>query len=119
MTSGMLTAPSVRYAMRIPKEVSILGHTWIISYKWNLTFKKQKIAGLCEPLTRTISIDRALTKEEKTATFMHEFMHAVLYEYQIGHNHHRISMAKEESLIEALESEILDKFKLRFKYDEY
>lgn len=105
--------------MYIPKEFEINGSLWRVEYKWNLTYKKRKIDGLCEPSTRTIYIDRALSREDKWITFRHEWRHALWHEYDVGHNSSdpkkRLTTDQEEDLQAAIDAEEDSVFTIRWK----
>ena len=102
--------------MKIPKQFEIRGKTWRIEYKWRLTYNKAQVLGLCDFDTRTIYIDRGIDKETKFSTFLHEWLHAVLHEYECGMDNKQspITRDQEEDIIHAIETELVGAFKLRF-----
>lgn len=101
--------------MRLPKRIGIKGNEWQLAYKWRLTLAGKQADGVCDYSTRTIWIDRSLSPELKFAAFIHEFIHAVLWEYDLGHNasKKRITTQLEEEIVSAIETELLACFKLR------
>lgn len=103
--------------MLIPREFAINGTIWRIEYKWNLTYNKSAVDGLLDPATKTIFIDRSLSKEDKWWTFVHEFIHAVLESNEIGHNsnHQPLETSHEEDIITAIESELKNNFTIKWK----
>ena len=101
--------------MKIPKEVTIKGKLWTIEYQWGLKSGNEIIDGLCDPNTRTILIRRELTKEEKPAIFLHEFIHAVFFEAHLSYNDGWVPDIIEEVMCDAIQSSLLDSFNLRSK----
>lgn len=97
--------------MRIPKTILVSGHEWTVEYKWNLRYDNQKCDGLCCHETRTIYLDRSLTKQNKITTFLHEYIHAVIAELNIKRK--SLPMELEELIVEALSQELVGAFKLR------
>jgi hypothetical protein len=101
--------------LKIPKEIKIKGKTWKIEYKWNLNHGGEVLDGECDPNTRTIYIRRELTKEEKPAIFLHEFLHAVFYEAHLSYNDGWVDTLIEEVMCDSIQSALLDGFTLRPK----
>lgn len=105
--------------MMIPKAFAVNGSIWRVEYKWNLTYNKQKVDGLCAPSEKTVYIDRSLSDEEKFWTFVHEWLHAVIEENDLGHNSSekslRLSTDHEERILEALEDELRRNFSIRWR----
>ena len=105
--------------MMIPREFAISGSIWHVEYKWNLTYNKQRVDGLCMPGEKKIMIDRSLSVEDKFWTFIHEFIHAVIDENELGHNspHEDRSLVldHEEEILAALESELRKNFSMRWR----
>jgi Zn-dependent peptidase ImmA (M78 family) len=105
--------------MLIPKTFAINGSIWNVEYKWNLTYNKQPVDGLCDPVSKTIFIDRSLSKEDKFWTFVHEWMHAVLEENGIGHNSedpdNKLTTDQEDRIIATFEAEIKRSFNIKWR----
>lgn len=66
--------------MQLPKTVDILGQTYLVKSSINLYDGKRKVDGLCMPGSKIIQIEVDLDKDQKSATFLHECLHALLYE---------------------------------------
>jgi hypothetical protein len=103
--------------MKLPKSVVIKDQEWQVAYKWRLTHRTKPLDGLCDYKARTIWIDRSLDKDAKFAAFLHEFIHALLWEHDLGHNasKHAIDVDIEEQIVAAIENCLLASFKLRIK----
>ena len=106
--------------MRIPKEFIIKGKLWSVEYKWNLTDKDpggppQRMDGLCVVSRRVIQLDRALPKEEKWPVFLHEYVHAVLFEAHISGLDGPAGDYIEEVICEALADAFVTSFHVRWK----
>ena len=105
--------------MMIPREFAINGSIWRVEYKWNLTYNKQQVDGLCMAGEKKIMIDRSLSAEDKFWTFVHEFIHAVIDENELGHNspHEDRSLVldHEEEILLALEDELKKNFSMRWR----
>jgi hypothetical protein len=101
--------------MKLPKEQLVKDKLWQIAYRWRLTLRGKPVDGLCEYKTRTIWIDRSLDEQAKSAAFLHEFLHALLWEHDLGHNASKnaISLELEEQIVSAIETELLASYKLR------
>jgi hypothetical protein len=101
--------------MRIPKLFFIKENEWGVQFKWNLTYRNQKVDGLTDYTNLVIWIDRALSKEDKWKTFKHEWKHAVFDTYECGFNHSGLSLEdREEAQIRALDIEE-EKFSMRWR----
>ena len=100
--------------MRIPKQINVLGKKWLIKYKWNLSDEEIKCDGLCCYRSRTIFIDRSLPKVDRPQTFLHELLHAIIYEAKL-HNADSFTVEVEEIMVETISSYIMDKFSMRLK----
>lgn len=99
--------------MKIPKTIQVVNKEWRVEYKWNLRYDGHKCDGLCCHETRTIFIDRSLSKQEKEETFLHEYLHAIIAE--LGIKRKSLPIVLEELLVESLSQEIYEKFKLRLR----
>lgn len=99
--------------MRIPKHIMIKGEKWVTKYKWNLKNDKGDLLdGMCCLDTRTIFLDRSLPKEERPQVYLHEIIHALLYEL---HMHLIVNDDTNELLSENLSQFIMKHFSLRLK----
>jgi Zn-dependent peptidase ImmA (M78 family) len=105
--------------MMIPREFALNGSIWRVGYKWNLTYNNSRVDGLCDPVEKLILIDRSLDDESKFWVFIHEFMHAVMDENNIGHNSSdeslRLETRHEEEILLSLESELRRNFSIRWR----
>lgn len=105
--------------MLIPREFAVHGSIWRVEYKWNLTHNKQAVDGLTDPKARVVYIDRSLTKEDKFWTFIHEFVHVVWMENNLGLNADdpstQLSVSLEEHLITSLEAELRGNFSMKWR----
>lgn len=100
--------------MRIPKAITIYGKRWTTNYKWNLFDDEgNRCDGLCCKKTRTITLDRYLKDTEKTSTYLHELLHAVLYELKI--NQTSLDSDVEEIIVAGIEEFIMENFTFRLK----
>ena len=100
--------------MRLPKHINVLGKKWKVSYKWNLTDEGIKCLGLCCHESRTIFIDRTSTKAERPQIFLHELLHAILFEAKLT-DADSFSTEVEEIMVELVSTYLLDKFTMRLK----
>lgn len=99
--------------MRIPKHIDVKGKRWKISYKWNLADDDgTKCDGLCEYKTRTIWLDRAIPKSERPQVFLHELVHALIYELHLTDG---LPNELEEVLAEGFSQYFLETFNVRLK----
>lgn len=68
-------------AGNIRRNFTIKGKEWTVVYQHNLTHPTHgPCYGDTNPDTRTITIERQLSKELKFRTFIHELMHAIHFE---------------------------------------
>jgi len=86
-------------AMKIPKEIKILGVPWIIKQKTYLKHDGEKVNGVCHFDIKEIYIERKLPKDVLEKTYLHELMHAFLYESSLEEP---LKPEYEETLVEAL-----------------
>lgn len=99
--------------MRIPKTILVKGKRWKIFYKWNLMDDDGcKCDGLCEYKARVIWLDRSLLKSEKVQTFLHELVHALIYELHLNTS---LPGEVEEVLAEGISQYFLEIFNMRLK----
>jgi len=100
--------------MKIPKKKNIYGKTWVTQYKWNLRDEKdQPVDGLCDKEHRIILLDRAMSKEDKFRTYLHELVHAVCYELKVDFT--SVSYDVLEIVAEGLADWLFDNTNIRFK----
>jgi len=100
--------------MRIPKQIDVLGKKWKVSYRWRLLDGDIKCDGLCCHTSRTIFIDRSTAKADRPQIFLHELLHAVLFEAKLT-DAESFSCEIEEILVEVVSSYLLDTFAIRLK----
>ncbi len=94
--------------MKIPRSIRIKGNKWLIKHKWNLRNSKgEELDGECDPVNKIIFIDRACTKEEKQAAFIHEMAHAYFVEYGLRAV---ITHDAEEMTVQMVEEMIVERF---------
>lgn len=105
--------------MKIPRQITIHGHKWKIAYKWNLRLgdensRVDRCDGLCDLEAKTIFLDRGLTEDERPKVFMHELLHAIIFEANL-HHAESLSEEVEEILVETIGRFLIDKFHMRLK----
>ena len=101
--------------MNLKKEFYIKGKLWRLEYKWGLRVDGVVCDGLADPNTRTITLRRELSKEEKLETFYHEFIHACLLELHLTGASNRLTEDVEEVLCSGLADILKSTFILRWK----
>ena len=99
--------------MKIPNSIIIEGYKWTIKRKWKLEIDGNSCLGLCSPESRTIFLVHGLEKDEAFEVFMHEYLHAILYEK--GFYLTARTLDAEELLVNGLAKELLRTFRLKFK----
>ena len=74
-------------------KVNILGETWQVKYKTPVInpYTGDMAAGLCDPSTRTIWIEKSLESKMSIITLFHELFHAYtrrsgIYNAQLSHD---------------------------------
>ncbi len=101
--------------MKLREEFSLKGKLWKLKRRWCLRASDgEKVRGLCDFDTRTIWLDRLLVGEEAKLIFMHEVVHAALYEAHLDHNS-GLSAEIEEIIADAVADAFNELFVLRFK----
>lgn len=100
--------------MKIPSEISVKGKLWHISYKWGLQDQGEIVDGLCEVSIRQIYIRRELKREEKWPIFLHELVHAILFEAHLSEDG-GISGFPEEVVCSAVADVFSTLFNMRLK----
>lgn len=93
--------------MRIPKELMIRGKQWAVTYKWRL---EDDADGLTDGANRVIYLRHGLGGEKLT-TFLHELIHAIMYESGIHHT--ELSAAAEELICHNVAEEFTSQFIFR------
>lgn len=102
--------------MRIPKSFYLKGHKWVVEYKWGLRGDDNaKLDGQCVRKDRIIQIERSLPREEKWPVFLHEFMHASLFELHVTDLDGGVDGFLEEVICEGLSRIMSDSFRIRWK----
>ena len=100
--------------MRIPKSRRILGKVWHTKYKWNLRDDENtKLDGWMIPDERCIYIDRMLSAEEKYQTYLHELIHALMFELSLHTT--SLSLDVEEIICEGLSKFLVENCNIRWK----
>lgn len=102
--------------MKIPKTFKLKGKDWNVEYKWNLRdVEGDKMDGLCLNGKRTIQIDRAMPREEKWTVFLHELVHAVVFEAHISGLDGPAGELLEEVLCDSIASDFDSLFNFKWK----
>jgi hypothetical protein len=100
--------------VKIPSEVLVKGKLWTVEYKWGLRDGGEIVDGLCQYGPRKILIRRELKKEDKPAVFLHELIHAILFESHLNEDGGLDGFA-EEVVCSSIADVILTLFHLRLK----
>lgn len=108
----MLIRRKAFYTMKIPKQIKLKGKTWDIDYKWGLREENELLDGLCIFKDRKILLRRELLSVEKPSVFLHEFIHAVIYE---SHLLAHIGDTEQEVLCDAIAETLLENFTIKPK----
>lgn len=106
--------------MKIPKQFYLKGKKWTVGYKWNLTDKDDdgpaiKVDGLCDSEKRQIWIERSIPRVDKWPVFLHELVHAILFEAHISGLDGPAGDMLEEVICEAVAYGLDDLFNIRWK----
>ena len=106
--------------MKIPKSFRLKGKKWTVEYKWNLTDReddgfKIKCDGLCVYQTRTIFIEHSMPRVDKWPVFLHELVHAILFEAHISGLDGPAGNMLEEVIADAVADGMNDLFSIRWK----
>ncbi len=101
--------------MRIPKEFRLKGHNWSVEYKWNLHDGNEKMDGLCLMTRRVIQLDRGMSRDEKWPVFLHELVHAILFEAHVSGLDGPAGELLEEVICDAIAGDFSDLFNFRWK----
>ena len=101
--------------MKLRKEFYIKGQKWQLAYKWGLRDSEgERMLGLCHCASRIIEIERAIPQEEKLEIFLHEFLHAIIFESHLSGLSGAEGELVEEVLCDAIASVFVDNFTLRW-----
>lgn len=92
-----------------PKRKKIKGEWWTTKWKWNLlTDSGEPCWGLCDPIDRTIWLDRLCPKDMIELVYVHEEGHALLYELCI-----MLPEDIEEAVVEGYARHLVSTYKMR------
>lgn len=101
--------------MNLRKEFYVKGKEWRLEYRWSLKAPDgERVRGLCDFDSRTIYLDRLVLKEEKWSVFLHELVHAILYEAHL-HDGTGLELNTEEIICEAMTDALENLFTMRWK----
>ena len=101
--------------MKIPKEFYLKGKLWRVEYKWGLRDGDEMLDGLCTFDPRVIYLRRELSREDKWLTFLHELVHAILFECYISRNDGGIDGIVEEVVCDSISECFTELFEFRPK----
>ena len=76
--------------MKIPKSVSVLGKTYTVKHK--TPPGRRKHYGSCESRHTTLYVSPKQSKCNKSDTLLHEILHAVSEEMQLGLKEHQVRL---------------------------
>ena len=97
----------------LPNSITVFGADIKITESLNLYYGEIKVDGLFNLLNKEILIEKALPKEEKLQTFIHELGHALLW--RVGMGQAGISVEIEELIVENFATMITEMFNLTIK----
>lgn len=100
--------------MKIKKTFLIKGKEWSVDYKWGLRQDGDLLDGLCTFPDRLITLRRELSADEKASAFLHELIHAVLFEAHIS-SPGSMPEVIEEVVCDSVAATLLELFELRWK----
>lgn len=100
--------------MRIPTKFELKGKVWKVRYKPRLNFEGVPCDGLCSFDTRTITINKDLSKADRINTFLHELFHAIIFEAHINRGT-RFTEGLEEVLCDAFADALTTLFSVSWK----
>lgn len=95
--------------MKIRQEYTIKGQSWKVKRKSKLIHNGSECYGLCEYESRTIYLERGLKGKKLIETFLHEYIHAVLYEMHLD-----VGEVIEEAVANGISIAITDLFRRFF-----
>ncbi len=91
--------------MRFPSRAEYKDYYFIKGKEWRIEFCKfisKGDIGECDEHDRVIRIKTGLDKQELFSTFVHEFLHAVVFEYKIKGITHKAIYTFERALVNFL-----------------
>jgi hypothetical protein len=100
--------------MRIPDKINVLGREYEVIIEDGLFCESEKVDGLCDHERHSIHICRYLPKSEKPEVFLHEFIHAALWELGVSR---QLSADVEEVIADGLGKALVKTFKMRLNKD--
>lgn len=101
--------------MRIPGQFQLKGKTWLVVFRKRVKHEDGEIcAGLCEFDKRRILIAKDLPEDKIIATFLHELVHATLFEAHLQENT-GLAIQAEEIVCDAIADMLGNCFELRWK----
>lgn len=96
--------------MKIPASVFIKGKEWKVKRVWRLRVEGEDCDGTIDGETREIKIVHGLNKEELLDTYLHEFLHAIWFEYGL---YHFIGQDVSEIMSHNYASEFINNFQIK------
>lgn len=101
--------------MKIPKQFSIKGKQWKVSFRKKVKHEDGEICrGLCVFGERRILLVKDMPEAERTEVFLHEMVHATLYEAHLSPGTGLASEA-EEIVCDAITDTLLTCFRLSWR----
>jgi hypothetical protein len=101
--------------MKLKKEFYVKGKLWRLEYVWGLRHMDEKMDGLCVSAERIIKLERSLSKEYKFEVFLHELVHAIIFESHIAGLDGPSGELIEEIICDSVADVFNDIFNMRFK----
>lgn len=99
--------------MKIPASIKIKNNVWKVVYKWNIKNDQgEMLDGLCDPMKKIIYLAHGLSKADAEDSFLHEYLHAVQFEFGL---HHTLSDDMQESIAHNFADQLRQNFSLRLK----
>lgn len=97
-------------ATKRPKSIKIKGKTWKVVYKKIILVDGEECNGATDTGERTIEIKLNLDDKTFVKTFLHESMHATIYEIHLD-----MHSIVEEALVQAFTDTAVEHFKISLK----
>lgn len=97
----------------LPENVTVFGAELKVVESLNLFYGDTKVDGLFNAFTKEIYIEKALPKDDKLHTFIHELGHALLW--RVGMTQANIPPEIEELIVENNATMITEMFNLTIK----
>lgn len=101
--------------MKIPKSITIAGKLWKTVYVNGLKDSEGLNDGLCDYDERIIYLRKELPKKLKPSVYVHELIHAILYELHLSANDGWPGGLIEEVICDGMTTALLDNFQLKKK----